>query len=63
MEALDFGDYSENLNMVAHNNVALFEQYEPLASMTRLDAMNDDIAASYDSDSCAVDNLYMVPTW
>ncbi len=63
MEALVFGEISEELNVVTHDNVALFEQYEPLASMTRWDAMNDDVAASYDSDDCAVDNLYMVPTW
>ena len=56
-EALDFGEFSEGRDMLAHNNVALFEQYEPVT------AMNDDAAASYQSDDCVSDNLYMVPTW
>ena len=66
-EALEFGEYSEGLDTLTHNNVALFEQYEPISARDAMgagmDAMNDDVAASYDSDVCAVDNLYMVPTW
>lgn len=67
MEALDFGVYAEDLNAVAHDNVALFEQYEPVAVQqsiaTGMPAMNDEFAASGSSDDCALDNLYLVPTW
>lgn len=59
MEALVFGESTEVLDPVSHNNVALFEQYEPL------DAMNDEIGAdsAFDLDDCQLDNLYLVPAW
>ena len=59
MEALVFGESTEVLDPVSHNNVALFEQYEPL------DAMNDEIAAdsAFGLDDCQLDNLYLVPAW
>lgn len=59
MEALLFGESMEVLDAVSHDNVALFEQYEPLA------AMNDEVTdmTSADSDDCALDNLYLVPNW
>lgn len=67
MEALDFGDYSADMNAVAHDNVALFEQYEPISTgasvSAEMVAMNDELATSWDSDDCAADNLYLVPTW
>jgi hypothetical protein len=56
-EALDFGEYSEGLDLLAHSNVALFEQYEPFV------AMNDDSVVPYELDDCALDNLYLVPAW
>lgn len=59
MEALVFGEISEKIEVVSHDNVALFEQYEPLA------AMNDEIGgeAAADYEDCEVDNLYFMPVW
>ena len=54
MEALLFGETAELLDAVTHDNVALFEQYEPLA------AKNDELA---DDGAAELDNLYLVPTW
>ena len=54
MEALLFGETAELLDAATHDNVALFEQYEPLA------AKNDELA--YEND-CELDNLYLVPAW
>lgn len=59
MEALLFGENVEVLDAVSHDNVALFEQYEPLA------AKNDELAGdeSPRHDDPELDNLYLVPTW
>jgi len=54
MEALLFGETAELLDEVTHDNVALFEQYEPL------EAKNDELVEFGD---CSLDNLYLVPAW
>ncbi len=57
MEALLFGDRTEILDVVTHNNVALFEQYEPLV------AVNDEAVSGPADDLWETENLYLVPNW
>lgn len=59
MEALLFGENAEVMDVVSHDNVALFEQYEPLA------AKNDELAGfpAAGQDDPELDNLYLVPSW